>query len=74
MARTLDVAPDELAALELALSKAIGPMARMLVKKEAGRARGLKEFVHALCENIDNLEQRDVFMAAARRALHKRSF
>jgi serine/threonine protein kinase len=74
MARTLDVAPDELAALELALSKAIGPMARMLVKKEAGRARGLKEFVHALCENIDNLEQRDVFLAAARRALHKRSF
>jgi hypothetical protein len=73
-ARTLDIGPEELAGLELALSRAIGPMAKMLVRKETTRARSLKDFVHALCENIDNLEQRDLFMEAARRALQKRSF
>ena len=68
----LEITPEELAALELALAKAIGPMGKMLVKKEAGRARDLKGFVHALAETVDNLAQRDAFLEAAKRALHRR--
>jgi class 3 adenylate cyclase len=69
----IDIAPEELAALEVALSKAIGPMAKMIVKKEAGRARDMKGFVTALADNVDNLAQRDAFMEAAKRALQRRS-
>jgi serine/threonine protein kinase len=69
----IDVSPEEMAALEAALSKAIGPMAKMLVKKEAGRARDVKAFVTALADTVDNLAQRDTFMEAAKRALHRRS-
>ena len=70
----VDLAPEEQAALEAALSKCIGPLAKMIVKKELGRARGLKEFINALCENVDNLEQRDAFLEAARRIFKKRGF
>jgi hypothetical protein len=48
-------------------------MAKMLVKKEAGRARDVKAFVTALADTVDNLAQRDTFMEAAKRALHRRS-
>jgi serine/threonine protein kinase len=70
----VELAPEELTALEQALSKSIGPLAKMIVKKELGRARSLKEFIGALTDNVDNLEQRDAFLEAAKRALHKRSF
>ncbi|MGE4241411.1 protein kinase domain-containing protein [Ramlibacter sp.] len=73
-AKVLDLSPEEVAGLELALSKGIGPMAKMLVRKELGRAGSVKELVQALCENFDSLEQRDAFTAAAKRALGRRSF
>ncbi|MBC5764235.1 protein kinase domain-containing protein [Ramlibacter albus] len=70
----VEVTPEEQTALEQALSKSIGPLAKMIVKKELGRARSLKEFVNALCENVDSLEQREAFLESARRIFHKRSF
>lgn len=63
---------EEMQALELALGKFIGPMARIVVKKEAGRAGTLKDFIHALGENIDQSGQREAFVQAARKALPRR--
>lgn len=70
----LDIPPEELAAIELALSKHIGPMAKMLVKREFNNSPDLKAFVEAIAANIDKADQREAFMETLRRTLHKRSF
>jgi hypothetical protein len=70
----LDIPPEELTAIELALSKHIGPMAKMLVKREFNHSPDLKTFVDAIAANIDKADQREVFMETLRRTLHKRSF
>jgi serine/threonine protein kinase len=72
--RSLDVPPEELAAIELALSKHIGPMAKMLVKREYNQSPDLKSFVAAIAANIDKADQREAFMETLRRTLHKRNF
>ncbi len=68
----IDLGPDELAALELALGKFIGPMARIVVKKEMARSAGVKELLQALTGHIDQVAQRDDFLQAARKALPRR--
>jgi hypothetical protein len=73
-ARALDIPPDELHAIELALSKHIGPMAKMLIKRELNASPDLKTFVTAISANIDKADQREAFMETLRRTLHKRSF
>jgi serine/threonine protein kinase len=72
--RTLDIPPDELTAIEHALSKHIGPMAKMLVKREYARSSDVKSFVEAIAANVDKADQREAFMETLRRTLHKRSF
>ena len=72
--RMLDLTADEFQAVEQALGKFIGPMARIVVKKEAGRTSGVKEFVTALAGNIDQTSQREEFLKAAHKALPRRSF
>ncbi|MBX3587270.1 MAG: protein kinase [Ramlibacter sp.] len=70
--RQMDIPPEELAIIEHTLSKFIGPMAKMLIRKEASRATTFKEFVMAVAANIDHVQQREVFLQAIKRALPQR--
>jgi len=47
----------------------IGPMARILVKKAAQRARGTGDFIEALAEAIEDEDDRVAFLAAAEKEL-----
>jgi class 3 adenylate cyclase len=71
-AKGLAIPADELVIIEQTLSKYIGPMARMLVKKETARTASYKEFVKAIADNIDQAAQREQFLAALKRALPRR--
>ena len=73
-ARQLDLEPAEAAAFEQALSRFIGPMAKMLIRKETARCTSFKEFVTAVAANVDRADQREEFLLALRRALPKRQF
>ena len=68
----LEMTADELTAIEQALSRFIGPMARMLVRKESGRASNFKALVEAVAATIDRPDQRELFRAALKRALPRR--
>jgi class 3 adenylate cyclase len=70
--RSLDIAADELAAVEQTLSKFIGPMAKVFVRQELARRSNFKDFVNGVAENIDTPKQRDEFMQALKRALPRR--
>lgn len=70
--RQVDIPPEELAIIEHTLSKFIGPMARMLVRKELARCTNFKEFVAAVAATIDHPQQRDVFLQAVKRGLPRR--
>ena len=70
--RQLEIAPEEMAVVEQALSKFIGPMAKMLIRKETGRAGSFKDFVDAVAGNIDQPQQREQFLQALKRALPRR--
>ena len=69
----LELEPEELATIEQNLSKFIGPMAKMLVRKEASRQTSFKHFIAAVAETIDNLEQRDQFLHGLKRVLARRN-
>jgi len=71
-ARHLEIAPDELTVIEQTLSKFIGPMAKMLIRKETARTGTFKEFVEAVAGNIDHAQQRELFLQALKRALPRR--
>lgn len=73
-ARQIDISPDEMALIEHTLSKFIGPMARMLIRREVGRGAAFKEFVAAVAANIDQPSQREAFIQALKRALPRRQF
>lgn len=60
---------EDLTIIEKTLSKFIGPMAKMIVRKEAGRAASYKDFVIAVAENIDQPVQREAFITELKRAL-----
>jgi hypothetical protein len=68
----LELADEESAAIEQHLSKFIGPMAKMLVRKEASRHPAFKDFIGAVANNIDRTEQREQFLAAVRKSLPRR--
>lgn len=68
----VDLSAEELAKVEATLSKFIGPMARMLVKKELGRARNLQGFIAGVADTIDQSSQRKEFLKALQQALPKR--
>ncbi|HSH88494.1 MAG TPA: protein kinase [Ramlibacter sp.] len=70
--RRVDVDEKEVAVVEQTLSKYIGPMAKMLVKKELSRTSTFKEFVGAVAANIDQDKQREEFLQALKRALPRR--
>jgi|JI6StandDraft_1071083.scaffolds.fasta_scaffold26171_3 serine/threonine protein kinase len=57
----LALSTGQLQGLETALSRVIGPMAKMLLRKEASRSASVEALVHALAQHIDNLTQRAIF-------------
>ena len=71
--RQLELAEDEIALVEQALSRFIGPMARMLVRRQTARNSTFNEFVEAIAGNIDQPQQRAVFIQTVRRALTTRN-
>ncbi|MEJ6023367.1 protein kinase domain-containing protein [Ramlibacter sp. PS4R-6] len=68
----LELDGEEAAAIERALSKYIGPMAKMIIRKEASRNANFGEFLTAVAGNIDQPTQRDQFLAALKRSLVRR--
>jgi hypothetical protein len=68
----LELDADELTTIEQHLSRVIGPVAKMLVRKEASRSASFKEFIAAVAGNIDQPAQRDQFLQGLRRALPRR--
>jgi serine/threonine protein kinase len=72
--RPIDLPAEELALIEQTLSKFMGPMARMLVKKEIARCGSFRELAAAVAATIDSKEQREEFLKALHKALPRRSF
>lgn len=72
--RQVDIPPEELAIVEHTLSKFIGPMARMLIRKEISRSTNFRAFVAAVAGTIDHPQQREVFIQALKRGLPRRNF
>lgn len=70
--RQVDIPPEDMAIIEHTLSKFIGPMAKMLIRREVAHSATFKEFVHAVAGNIDHPQQREVFLQALKRALPHR--
>jgi serine/threonine protein kinase len=67
-----DVPAEEVTIIEQTLSKFIGPMAKMLVRKEMARRGTFKELINAVADNIDQPAQRELFIQALKRALPRR--
>ncbi|GAB2578801.1 hypothetical protein GCM10027034_06900 [Ramlibacter solisilvae] len=68
----LDATPEEIAAVEQQLSRYIGPMARVLVQREAARSPSFKHFVEAVAGNIDQPAQRELFLRSLKHSLPRR--
>ena len=61
---------DQQALLERALSQHIGPLAKTIVRKEAGRQPDWAALVQALAQQIDTPEDRKLFVNAANKIAH----
>ena len=68
-----ELAADEMALVEQTLSKYIGPMAKMLVRRQLGRSASYQDFVGAIAANIDQPKEREAFLQALKRVLPRRS-
>ncbi|MBC7381333.1 MAG: protein kinase [Burkholderiaceae bacterium] len=64
--RRQEVTPEHLAQFERALSQHIGPMAKMIVRKEAGRYPGYEDLLKALALHLDKQEERQKFLTTHR--------
>lgn len=60
--------PQALEPVERALSQFIGPLSRTLVRREASRQTAWDALLQALAQQIDKPEDRQRFLAAARKA------
>jgi serine/threonine protein kinase len=69
-----EISADELATIELALSKFIGPIAKVLIRKKAGHCTTFKDFIATIAQTIDRPDQRDLFIQSLKRALPKRAY
>jgi eukaryotic-like serine/threonine-protein kinase len=59
----LALAPDMLAEVERSLSRSIGPLAKVLIRKAQSEAASPEEFIRLLAEHIDDGEERSGFLA-----------
>ncbi|MES2972877.1 MAG: protein kinase [Pseudomonadota bacterium] len=64
--RRQDATPEHLAQFERALSQHIGPMAKMIVKKEAARNPGYEDLLQALAAHLDRQEEQQKFLTTFR--------
>jgi hypothetical protein len=71
--RPADLPAEEIATLEQVLSRFIGPMARMLLRRELNRAPTYRDLVIAMADTLDSKEQREAFLQALRKALPRRN-
>ena len=68
----VDLTPAVIEAAERSLALHIGPMAKVIIRKELPHCATFGEFVKSLAGNIDHPQQREVFLAALKRALPRR--
>ncbi len=68
------ISSEELATIELALGKFIGPIAKVLIRKKAGHCTSFKEFIATIAQTIDRPDQRELFIQSLKRALPKRTY
>jgi serine/threonine protein kinase len=62
---------EQQSALEQALGHYVGPLAKMLVKKELARQANSDALLAALCRHIDHTQERDKFLDVAKRVLRR---
>ncbi|HUP96802.1 MAG TPA: serine/threonine-protein kinase [Usitatibacter sp.] len=58
----LAVAPEALAEIERSLSRHVGPLAKVLIRKSRAEATSFDEFFHLLAEQIPNAEEQKAFL------------
>jgi len=61
-APALALPPEALAEVERSLSRHVGPLAKLLVKRTQGEAATIEDFFKALAENIPDAEEQQAFM------------
>lgn len=61
-APALTLPPEVLAEVERSLSRHVGPLAKLLVKRTQGEATTIEEFFRALADNIPDAEEQQAFM------------
>jgi predicted Ser/Thr protein kinase len=61
-APALAIAPEALAEIERSLSRHVGPLAKLLVKRTQGESATIEEFFRVLAENIPDDEEQRAFM------------
>ncbi|QJR16138.1 serine/threonine protein kinase [Usitatibacter palustris] len=59
----LSLSPETIAELERSLSRHIGPLAKVLIKRGQGEATSIEDFCQMLAENIPTGEERKAFLA-----------
>ena len=61
-APALSLSPEMLAEVERSLSRHVGPLATLLVKRSQGEAATIEDFFRALADNIPDADEQAVFM------------
>jgi serine/threonine-protein kinase len=66
MARALDIAPERLREIESSLTRYLGPLARVVVRKSQASAGSLDEFFAALADNLPEGMEKSDFLKRAK--------
>jgi serine/threonine-protein kinase len=61
-APALSLSPEMLSEVERSLSRHVGPLATLLVKRTQGEAATIEDFFRALAENIPDADEQQAFM------------
>src|SRR5689334_13603406 len=61
-APALSIPPEKIADIERSLSRYVGPLAKLLVKREQGEAASVEDFFRHLAENIPEGPEQNEFM------------
>jgi len=58
----LSIPPETLAEIERSLTRHVGPLATVLVKRNLGEAKSVEDFFRALAENVPEGDEQQAFM------------
>jgi serine/threonine protein kinase len=61
-APAIAIAPEALAEIERSLSRHVGPLAKILIKRSQGEAASVEEFFRALAESIPDADEQKAFL------------